>query len=250
MLRGVARWSFGMAGWREDLDRGAELARASYPTMLSGMMWRKYIFAIPYGVIVPDATALRDTAETLATAEQSGDDLALDLARATRGVTLFYQDGQDHDAGLALLAKTRERAETARFAITALPIVDLHLAMEKLRLGNVDGAIEAAQAVAADVRESGAVIWEALSTTVLVEALLQRCSQADLVDADAAIKRLAALKIDPGLVTHEICLLRLRALLAKGRGEEAGYRDSRDRYRMLTKSLKFEGQMQWADAMR
>ena len=55
MLRGVARWCLGIAGWQEDLDRGAELARASYPTMLSGMMWRKYVFAIPYGVLLPDA---------------------------------------------------------------------------------------------------------------------------------------------------------------------------------------------------
>ena len=58
MLRGVARWCFGIAGWQDDLDRGAEMARASYPTMLSGMMWRKYVFAIPYGVLLPDATAL------------------------------------------------------------------------------------------------------------------------------------------------------------------------------------------------
>ncbi len=53
MLRGVARWCFGIAGWQEDLDRGAEMARASYPTMLSAMMWRKYVFAIPYGVCCP-----------------------------------------------------------------------------------------------------------------------------------------------------------------------------------------------------
>jgi adenylate cyclase len=70
-----------------EFDRGAAMARDSYPTMMAGMIWRKYIFAIPYGVRLPDASALRDTAATLAAAEQSGDDLALDLARTTRGVS-------------------------------------------------------------------------------------------------------------------------------------------------------------------
>lgn len=249
MLRGVARWCFGIAGWQEDLDRGAEMARASYPTMLSGMMWRKYVFAIPYGVLLPDAVALRDTAETLAIAEKSGDDLALDLARATRGVTLFHQDSQEREACLALLTMTRERAQTARFAATALPIVDLHIAMEKLRLGDVDGAIESARTIATEVRETGAAIWYAHSTSVLVEALLRRRGDADLEEAHVAIDRLAALPTDPGLVLHETCLLRLRALLAKAHGDETGYRRFRDRYHALATSLGFEGQMKWADAM-
>jgi adenylate cyclase len=249
MLRGVARWCLGIAGWQEDLDRGAEMARASYPTMLSGMMWRKYVFAIPYGVLLPDAVALRDTAETLAAATESGDDLALDLARATRGVTLFYQDSREREAGLALLTTTRERALNARFAATALPIVDLHLAMEQLRLGDVDGAIESARAVVTEVRESDAAIWAALSTTVLVEALLQRGGEADLEEVQVAIDRLAALPTDPGLVLHQTCLLRLRALLARVHGDETGYRGYRDRYRALATSLGFEGQMKWADAM-
>ena len=62
------------------------MARPSYPKMLAGMMWRKYVFAILYGVLLPDAAALRDTAETLAIAEESGDDLPLDLAVLPRQV--------------------------------------------------------------------------------------------------------------------------------------------------------------------
>ena len=137
------------------------MAKASYPTMLSGMMWRKYVFAIPYGVLLPDATALRDTAETLATAERSGDDLALDLARTARGSRSSIRTAKQREAGLALLTTTRERAKKARFALTALPIVDLHIAMAELRLGDIDGAIESARTVGADVRESGAEIWYA-----------------------------------------------------------------------------------------
>jgi adenylate cyclase len=44
-------------------------------------------------------------------------------------------------------------------------------------------------------------------------------------------------------------LLRLRTMLARAHGNEAGYRDLRDRYRALATSLGFEGHMQWAEAM-
>jgi adenylate cyclase len=249
VLRGVARWGLGIAGWRDDLDQGAAMAKASYPTMLSAMMWRKYVFGIPYGVLLPDETALRDTAETLATAEESGDDLALDLARTARGVALVYQDGRQCEAGLALLTTTRARAKNGRFALTALPIVDLHIALAELRLGDVDGAIESARTVEADIRESGAVIWYAHATSVLVEALVQRCGEADLDEAQAAMDRLAAERTAPGFVIHETFLLRLRALLANARGDDTGYRGCRDRYRALATSLGFEGQIRWAEAM-
>ena len=70
-----------------------------------------------------------------------------------------------------------------------------------------------------------------------------------LEDAQAAIARLAAVPIDPGFVLNEITLLRLRALMAQARGDEAGYRDYRDRYRAMATSLGFEGHMEWAEAM-
>ena len=88
-----------------------------------------------------------------------------------------------------------------------------------------------------------------LATTVLVEALLRRGADGDLQDAQAAIDRLAAVPTDPGFVLHEIWLLRLRALLARAHGDEAGYRDYRDRYRTMATSLGFEGHMALAEAM-
>jgi adenylate cyclase len=54
---------------------------------------------------------------------------------------------------------------------------------------------------------------------------------------------------EPGFVLHDIFLLRLRALLARTRGDEATYRDFRDRYRDMAKTLGFEGHIAWAEAM-
>ena len=54
---------------------------------------------------------------------------------------------------------------------------------------------------------------------------------------------------DEGLVIREIWLLRLRALLARAHGDDAAYRDYRDRYRDMARTLGFEGHMEWAEAM-
>jgi hypothetical protein len=50
-------------------------------------------------------------------------------------------------------------------------------------------------------------------------------------------------------VIREIWLLRLRALLARAHGDEASYRDYRDRYRDMAKTLGFEEHIEWAEAM-
>ncbi len=213
------------------------------------MTFYNYALTIPYGALLPVETALRDTLEALEIAEQSGDDWALLGARATRGVALIHRGGPDREVGFELLGKTRERGVSGRFALLALPFVDIYFAREKARLGDIDGAIELAQTVVDGMFDSGGSIWIALATSVLAEALLQRGGQGDFEDAQAAINRLAAVPTDPGFVLNEITLLRLRALLARAHGNETGYRDHRDRYRTMATSLGFEGHMNWAEAM-
>ena len=249
-MRGLARWCLGIAGWKDDFDQ-AITARAllTDPGSLAGVLWFTYVPAVPYGVLVPDATALRDTAEILSIAEQSGDDLVLDLARTIHGLALAYQEGPARNRGFELLAKMRERCANNRFALTNLPLIDVHIAREKARTGDLGGAIDLARAVADELFNSGGCIWTALATTVLVEALLQRGGDGDFDEAESAIDKLAAVPTDPGIVVHEISLLRLRALLAQARGDEGAYRDYRDRYRAMATSLGFEGRMKWAEAM-
>ena len=82
-----------------------------------------------------------------------------------------------------------------------------------------------------------------------METLLDRGADGDVAEAGAAIERLAAALTDDDLVVRDILLLRLRALLARTRGEEVAYRDFRDHYREMAASLGFEGHMRWAEAM-
>ena len=82
-----------------------------------------------------------------------------------------------------------------------------------------------------------------------METLLDRGTDGDVVEAEAAIERLAAAPAEEGLAVRDILLLRLRALLARARGDAAAYEDSRDRYREMAKTLGFEGHIAWAEAM-
>jgi adenylate cyclase len=199
--------------------------------------------------LLPDATALRDTADALAIAERSGDEFALHTSRFARGITLVHLDGGEREAGFALLAQVREAALQGRFTLQVVPVVDTHLAQQKASSGDLDGAIGLARAVLEDLFDSGGAVWSVLATTVLVEALLCRGADADLQDAQVAIDRLAAVPTDPGFVLHEIPLLRLRALLARTRGDEGGYREFRDRYRARATECGFEGPIALAEAM-
>jgi adenylate cyclase len=69
-----------------------------------------------------------------------------------------------------------------------------------------------------------------------------------LAEAEALIETLQAAPAD-GSVIRDVWFLRLRAMLARARGDETGYCDLRNRYRDMATSLGFEGHMQWAAAM-
>jgi hypothetical protein len=83
----------------------------------------------------------------------------------------------------------------------------------------------------------------------LVDTLLEWGAQDEVAEAEAVIDRLAAVPTDEGLVIRDVWLLRLRALLARAHGDEPGYRDYRDRYREMARTLGFEGHIAWAEAM-
>jgi adenylate cyclase len=246
--RGVAKCALGMPGWLDDLNNGIAMVRSLDPTTRIIAAWFKY-WTVPNGAILPDATALRDTAEVLQIAEQAADDFNLVIARLTRGLVLVHCDGADRAAGFELLRKARQTAVDGRFYLLALPIVDTQIAKEKARTGDLDGAIAMAQTVFDDEFDAGEMIYRGSSASVLVEALLRRNAIGDAEHAQAVIDRLAAVHTDPGFVLFEIPLLRLRALVAEHCGDELAYRQWVDRYCVKATSCGFAGHMAMADAM-
>ena len=93
------------------------------------------------------------------------------------------------------------------------------------------------------------MFWLGHATAILVEALVQRGTDADLHAARSAIGRLEAIPVEPGFVLHEVQLLRMRALLARAHGDDAGYRSCVERYRIRAAECGYAGHLAIAQAM-
>jgi adenylate cyclase len=249
-LRGAAGLCLGQPGFLDDLDDAIAMARSVQDTSTYvAAVLLKYGVPVHIGAVIPDVTADQETGEALERAERFGDDFARDSARLTRGIVLVNQPGQQRAAGLELLGQYRDASLGHGYSRRLIRFVDTEAAKEKARIGDLDGAIALAREMVDFLSDSGEMISRGPAVAVLVESLLQRGTDADTADAEAAIERLAAVPTDPGFVLHELPLLRLRALLARARGDEAAYREFRDRYRKTATSLGFEGHIQWAEEM-
>jgi hypothetical protein len=136
------------------------------------------------------------------------------------------------------------------YLLGELPLVNVYLARETARRGDRDEAMALMRAAVDHLFREGQLLeWGIPATGVLVETLLGRGVDDDVVEAEAAIERLAAAPAEEGLVMRDIWLLRLRALLARAHGDAAAYSHLRDRYREMARSLGFEGHIAWAEAM-
>ena len=230
------------------MDEALATARPVDPTLFATSVMAKSSW-IALGVSLSDDTALRDTADAMAIAEESGDPVAIGCALMARGITLVHRDGPDAEAGYELLAKVRAMALAHQLSLNLANVIDLHTARRMAQQGDLDGAIELARAALDNLVASGELVWRGWATMILVESLLRRGAEGDIAEAHAVIDALAAVPTDPGYVMQELVLLRMRALLARAGGDEDGCRGLRDRYRKMATDLGFEGHMQWADEM-
>ncbi|MDH6247954.1 adenylate/guanylate cyclase domain-containing protein [Mycobacterium sp. OTB74] len=249
--RAVARYCLGRPEWEDDLRHGLAMASDADPLSYATAVAFAYWTGIPGGVLTPDDRVVRGSEDGLRIAERSGDDVALAYARMTLGFTLVHRHtAAERDRGQKLLAEVGEMLVRGEHNLCDLPMVNLYLARETARRGDPDGAIPLMRAALDHLVRRGQLLsWGIAATGVLVETLLDRSADGDVTEAEAAIERLASAPADEGLATREIWLLRSRALLARAHGDETGYRDYRDRYRTMAKSLGFEGHMAWAEAM-
>ncbi|HXL61316.1 MAG TPA: cyclase, partial [Mycobacterium sp.] len=249
--RAIGRYSLGRPGWRDDQRHGPAMARSADPLSYATVVAYAYCVAIPFGVLRPDDSAVREIEDALRIAERSGDDLAVSLAQMTLGVALVHRHTDaERDRGYKLLAEVSDMLLRQGHNLAELPMVNVYLAREAARRGDRDDAIPLVRAAVDHLfREEKLLMWGIPTTGVLVETLLDRGAESDVAEAEAAIERFAAAPAEEDLVIRDIWLLRLRALLARAHGDEASYRDYRDRYRAMATSLGFEGHVKWAEAM-
>ena len=119
-----------------------------------------------------------------------------------------------------------------------VPVIDLWGRPERARRGDRDAAIAVMRQAVDELHQAGRPFYGVWGTGVLVQTLLERGAEGDLAEAQEAIDRLANLRADQGSAMLDITLLRLRALLARARGDDIAYRD-------LLESLPRHGGIAW-----
>jgi hypothetical protein len=203
-------------------------------------------------VLAADDRVVGESEAALRIAERSGDDYAVALAWMTLGLALVHRHtAAERGRGQKLLTEAGDAFLRGGHNLADLPIANVYVGRERARCGNRDEAIPLMRAAVDDlVREGQLLVWGVPATGVLVETLLDRGADGDVAEAEAAIEQLAAAPADDRLVIRDIWLLRLRALLAQAHGDEAAYRDHRDRYRDMARTLGFEGHIAWAEEMQ
>jgi hypothetical protein len=250
-MRAISRYWLGHPGWREDTHRALAMARDADPMSYTSVVGVAYGVGMAYGVLRPDARAVREIEDALRVAEKSGDDLALSNAQIALGIALVHrQTAAERERGQKVLTEISEVLLRRGRSLSEFPIVKIYGARERFRRGDRDHAIRIIRASADHLfRDGRLLMWGVPATGVLVETLLDRGAKGDVGEAEAAIERLAAAPTDDAITLQDILLLRLRALLARARGDDATYADLRDRYREMSRTRGFEGHIDLADAM-
>jgi adenylate cyclase len=246
MQRAGARMCGGAPGWRDDVDAAVAMSGEVEPGLRAALLLYIYGIGVANGLLIPDDTMLSVSESNLRAAEERADEFALASARFLRGVVLAHLDGPQRAEGLEVLAQSLETALQNRINQAAVRQLNVERAKEQARTGDLDGAITLLRDTAEQQTTMG---FRGAASTALVETLLQRGEPADVDEAAAAVDKLAAVPTEPAFVLFDVALLRLRALLARARGDEASYRDFAGRYRAMATSFGFEGHMALAQAM-
>jgi adenylate cyclase len=250
MLRAAADMLLGAGDWKSEIEQVTAEAREYTPVGEAIMTTWRYAVAIAAGAFRADAAAVRATAEILRLGEMWADEVNLFTARVMHGLVLAHHSDATRDSGLQMLEEARRAVAEHRTLTGFLVISDVELARERARSGDKDAGIEELAAVFdREMTSGGMALMHARVGEFLVEALLGRGTPVDFAAADAVVETIGAIPVEEGFVWYELPLLRMRAMLARAGGDEAGYCRYRDQYRTRAHELGFEGHIDTAAAM-
>ncbi len=239
VFRGTGKWMTGARGWQEDFDRAIALARVIDSVSGSGVYAYKY-YAVPRFLLPADDAALAEIDEAMESADRASDDMAVVLLRMTKGIVLTYRDAAVRQEGFEMLTQIRETCVKERFALNTLPMLDVHAAREKVGRGDAEGAVQQLRASIKAATTSGNIVNLDMQVGTLVELLLVRGTEADLMEAEAAVDLCASGLTDDVWALRDMTTLRFRALLAKARSDEKSYRLFKEAYRAAAEKAGFE----------
>ncbi|HTI75117.1 MAG TPA: AAA family ATPase, partial [Mycobacterium sp.] len=205
IFRGIARWWLGRDGWRQDLDDAVALAPRTDPITHPSVVAWKYLAAIPHGILLPDDAAVRELEAALKVAEASGEDTSVGNLKNTLGrILVARESAAERQRGLILLDEVRELCVQREFFLINLPVLDVYAARERASGGGFDEALPLIRQAVAEFGREGQVVQGIWSTTVLVETLLKRGTECDLMEAEDVVDSLAKLPDDISGVMRDV----------------------------------------------
>ncbi|MEB3068656.1 ATP-binding protein [[Mycobacterium] vasticus] len=247
--RGFARSTLGRTGWREDFSRATAMAASTDPLSYAICVAWTYGIAIASGVLLPDRHMIQEIEDAVRIAERSADDISVGFAMYALGVAMLHQDPPANERAVELFGRIRDMCVRGRFYSSEIASIDAWITVAMVRRGALDRAVAVARNALNQHYRSGQLGYCVFGTQVLAEMLLERGHDDDLDEAQAIIDRLVAAPLSDDYVLRDLILLRLRALLARARGDDAAYRDFAARYRAMANHLGFEGHMALAETM-
>ena len=237
--RGVARFSLGRDGWRQDLDDAVAMARSTDPVTLAVVLTWNYGFGITNGVLLADDSAVRELDEALQVAERSGDDYMLGLAHVHAGFRAGASGRRRRPAARTGAAGAGPRHVPAR-AVLPKRITGLRVCRRAVRgPGAATAMVPSADAQRRQrrVADRNARVGRDRHRR-LVELLLDRGTEGDVAEAQSAIDRAANVPADEGLVLRDV----IAAAAARAAGPGPRRRSCLPR---LGESLSRDGGITW-----
>ena len=151
----------------------------------------KFAPSIVFGALRADNAILAEITEAFRVAERAADDIALGSARLVMGIALLDRSESDRNWGLEALGQLREMCDQDRFFGTEATQVDMLVAREMVRQGQLESGLPLLRAATDQlfaVRHPVVVV----AVGALVETLLGRANPADLEEAETRTAQLAA----------------------------------------------------------
>jgi ATP/maltotriose-dependent transcriptional regulator MalT len=122
-------------------------------------------------------------------------------------------------------------------------------ARERAARGDLDGAIPMLRTVVGNLLQEDQFGYAVSVFLTLSEVLLERATDGDVAEAQDVMDQLEQMPLSEDFAVRTIALLRMRALLARARGNDVSYREFVIRYRETAKELGFERHIDMANAM-
>jgi adenylate cyclase len=247
-FRGVTKCGIGLPGWRDDMRDAIEMSRNGDAITHVAVVAYCYTAIAQRAMIIDDAV-LAEISSVLRIAEDSAEDISVVLLRMTMAIALMESEGPGADRGYEMAAELRETCIRERFAMNIVSLLQLYAARRLTAQGDYDGAVSLGREALNEMFETSNYYSCGAGTNTLVESLIARRTEGDLLEAEAAIDRLAGVVPGQQWTVRDAYVLRMRALLAQVRGDDETYRDYCDQYRALADDHGYEGHIKWATEM-